>query len=167
MEQPFEVPQNSLVGVDLVRIDRIRRAVEKRGRVFLERIWTEHELAYCRQGAGWNYASLAARYAAKEAVAKALGCGLWGRGGVDFPEIEVYRKLVGQTAAESDKADREFPRYQGPALIRLSGRALELFNELAGKACSLSLTHDGEYAMAFCIIEVKHTERNNKRETAK
>lgn len=71
-------------GVDLVEMEHFRAAVERRGRRFLERIFTETELAE----AGGNLHSLAARFAAKEAVAKALGTGI---GPVGWREIEVLR----------------------------------------------------------------------------
>ena len=71
-------------GVDLVEINRIQGTVDRYGDRFLKRVYTQQELAEV----GSNYASLAARFAAKEAVSKALGCGI---GTVAWQEIEIRR----------------------------------------------------------------------------
>jgi holo-[acyl-carrier protein] synthase len=71
-------------GVDLIEIKRLQNAIDRHGRRFLERVFTSQELSE----AGDNTASLAARFAAKEAVAKALGTGI---GTVGWQEIEVVR----------------------------------------------------------------------------
>ena len=64
-------------GVDFIRIDRIKQAVERRGNKFVRRVFTAVELTDClTQSGSWRWPSLAARFAAKEAVAKALGRGL-------------------------------------------------------------------------------------------
>jgi holo-[acyl-carrier protein] synthase len=77
------------VGVDLVEVDRVQRAVERWGDRFLRRVYTEAEVAYCFHR-GEKYRSLAARFAAKEAAMKALGTG-WKRG-VRWVDIEVVRR---------------------------------------------------------------------------
>ncbi|MBX3002168.1 MAG: holo-ACP synthase, partial [Caldilineaceae bacterium] len=60
-------------GVDIIEIERIAQAVDQHGQRFLSRVYTPQELSYC----GKRIASLAARFAAKEAIAKALGTGVW------------------------------------------------------------------------------------------
>ncbi|MDR2577148.1 MAG: holo-ACP synthase [Puniceicoccales bacterium] len=89
------------IGVDIVSVDRIRRAHLRWGKRFLERIFTEEEVCYCFSLAN-PYPSLAARFAGKEAVAKAIGCGFGRRltflslsithGGDGIPEV----KFVGE-----------------------------------------------------------------------
>ena len=73
-------------GVDLIEIERVRVAVEQYGDRFLARVYTPAELAQCRG----RYESLAGRFAAKEAAAKALGTGVW-REGINWTDIEVQK----------------------------------------------------------------------------
>lgn len=113
-------------GVDLIEISRIEAAIARHGDRFLRRIYTEEELEYCRN----NYASLAARFAAKEAVAKALGCGI---GDVGWQEIEI--------AGDENKA---------PRLI-LRGAAEMMAKNFGLVTWSLSLSHTHEHAVAFAV----------------
>jgi len=113
-------------GVDLVEIGRWRRAVERHGQRLLTRIFSPQELAEY----GHNMSSLAARFAAKEAVAKALGCGI---GPVGWQEIEILR---------------------GPAnrpLLQLHGRAERLAADLDLHTWSLSLSHTNSHAIALVV----------------
>ncbi len=114
------------VGIDIVELDRIAVAVARWGDRFLRRVYTPAELAYC----GRRIASLAARWAAKEAVSKALGCG-WLE--VGWAEIEVERSPTGQ------------PR------VRLHGRAQAHAQRLGLTKWSLSLSHSRDYAVAMAI----------------
>lgn len=111
-------------GVDLVEIRRIAEAVERHGRRFLNRVFTQYEQAECSGRA----ASLAARFAAKEAVAKALGCGI---GRVGWTEIEV----------RSDET-------KAPHLV-LYGEGERLAGELGLTTWALSLSHTESQAVAF------------------
>ena len=113
-------------GVDLLEIFRLEEAVERHGERFLTRIYTKAERELC---AG-NPASLAARFAAKEATAKALGTGL---GIVAWNEIEILR-------AES-----------GAPVLILSGKARAIADELGLREWSVSLSHTHEYAMAMVV----------------
>jgi len=120
------------VGVDLVRIPRMRRVVERWQDRFLKRVFTAEEIAYC-QGRRDPVPHLAARFAAKEAGLKALGIGL--RFGVSWRELEVRRE-----------------RGQAPVLV-LSGKSRSIGESLGGAHhLLLSLTHDGEYALAHCLL---------------
>ena len=74
-----------LVGTDLIEIDRISKTIENYGQRFLNRIYTEHEINFCRGKVN----SLAGRFAAKEAVMKWLGTGVRG---VGWKEIEIHRQ---------------------------------------------------------------------------
>ena len=120
-------------GTDLVLISRINDMCQKWGDRFLDRIYTKAEKKYC-QGKQSSDASFAARFAAKEAVSKALGTGI-GSNGVSFLDIEV------QTASN------------GRPDIHLWGKTLDYFSKLGGRSVSISLSHDGNYAVAFCVME--------------
>jgi holo-[acyl-carrier protein] synthase len=119
------------IGIDLVQIPRIRRVVERWQDRFLERVFTEEELAYCRARRD-PVPHLAARFAAKEAGLKALGTGL--RLGVRWRELEVRRE-----------------RGQPPVLV-LSGRSRAIGEARGGRRMLLTLTHDGEYACAQAML---------------
>jgi holo-[acyl-carrier protein] synthase len=120
------------VGVDLVRIERIRQAMARWQDRFLERVFTEGELAYARRRRD-PAEHLAARFAAKEAALKALGTGL--SMGVRWREMEVQR------------ARGEPPR------LALSGRTAALGAARGVRTFHVSLTHDGDYAMAQVLAE--------------
>ncbi|MEQ1946861.1 MAG: holo-ACP synthase [Bryobacteraceae bacterium] len=119
-------------GVDLCEVPRIREAVDRHGRRFLERIFTEHEIAYAESKAN-TFERLAARFAAKEAGMKALGTG-W-REGVRWRDFEVANLPSGRPT------------------LRLHGRAAELANEMGVKNIALSLTHTREQALAIVTFE--------------
>jgi holo-[acyl-carrier protein] synthase len=113
------------VGLDLVEIDRIKRTLERHGDRFLARVYTEREI----QDSEGRTESLAARFAAKEAVMKALGTGA-----MDFREIEVFR----------DPGER--PR------VRLHGRARAQAEKLGPHGIALSLTHSQTTAAASVTV---------------
>ena len=119
------------VGVDLVKIPRMRKIVERWQDRFLRRVFTDAEIAYCQKRRD-PVPHLAARFAAKEAALKALGIGL--RLGVSWRELEVRRE-----------------RGQAPVLV-LSGRSRSIGEALGGRRLLLSLTHDGDYAFAQCVL---------------
>jgi holo-[acyl-carrier protein] synthase len=120
------------IGTDLMEIARIEHSYQRYGQSFLNRVFTPGEIAYCM--ARKNYAeSLAARFAAKEAGAKALGTGI--SRGVSWRELEVRRA-----------------RGQRPEL-HLSGRAAEVAEKLGVKHISLSLSHSRTDSIAIVIAE--------------
>jgi holo-[acyl-carrier protein] synthase len=120
------------IGTDLIEIDRIQQSLDRFGGRFLERIYTPGEIAYCMAKKSCAE-SLAARFAAKEAAAKALGTGI--SRGVGWREIEV-RRAPGQRPT-----------------LHLTGRAAEWAARLGGGHLSLSLTHTRGLAMAVVILE--------------
>jgi len=129
--------QNSIamivgMGVDMAEISRVREAIERHGERFLQRIFTPEEIAYCRRFKD-SQERFAARFAAKEAAMKALGTG-WRRG-VSWQDFEVSNLPSGKPC------------------LRLSGKALEIFESLGGSSVLVSLTHTGPYALAQVIIE--------------
>jgi holo-[acyl-carrier protein] synthase len=119
-------------GIDLVEIGRIQQSLERYGQRFLNRVYTSAEQAYClrkRKAAE----SLAARFAAKEAGAKALGTGI--SRGVNWLEIEVGREPGGRP------------------ILRLYGRAAEIAQRMGIAHTALSLTHTADLAMASVLME--------------
>jgi holo-[acyl-carrier protein] synthase len=120
------------LGTDLIEIERIERSVQRYGEAFLRRVYTADEIDYCM--ARRNYAeSLAARFAAKEAGAKALGTGI--SRGVHWREFEVRRE-----------------RGQRPTL-HLSGRAAEIAHRLGVRHLALSLSHSRQMSIAVVVAE--------------
>jgi holo-[acyl-carrier protein] synthase len=113
-------------GVDIIEIDRIQAALERWGQRFLNRIYTEGEIAYCRG----RPPNLAGRFAAKEAAMKALGTGLRG---VGWKDVEVVRGTGGKPS------------------VRLHGRALLRAEKLGVTELALSLSHSRGYAVAFVV----------------
>jgi len=116
-------------GVDLIEIARIQRVIDQHGERFLRRIYTATERQDCQGRAE----SLAARFAAKEAVAKALGTGIW-RQEVDWTDIEIVRD----------------PQSGAPQLL-LHHAAAAHAQRLGLTEWSVSLSHDRERAIAFVV----------------
>lgn len=121
--------QDISVGVDIIEISRIAATVERFGDRFLKRIYTDGEIAYCRGRAP----QLAARFAAKEAVMKALGTGTRG---VGWQEVEVTRKRTGEPG------------------IQLHGRAAARAEKLGIDRLALSISHSREYAIASVVSRI-------------
>ncbi len=115
-------------GVDIIEISRIERAVRASER-FAGRVFTARELADCA-GEKTRWASLAGRFAAKEAVLKALGTGL---NRIKQTEIEVVK-------GEGGKPE-----------IRLQGTALAVAGQLGVIKLALSISHCRKYAVAFVV----------------
>jgi holo-[acyl-carrier protein] synthase len=117
---------NLRTGVDLVEIDRFTSAYLRYNQRFLQRLFTSSELAEN----GENMASLAVRFAAKEAVAKAFGTGI---GNISWHDIEICRGVSGEP------------------VLRLYGPAKRLAEEHHLKTWSLSLSHTQNHAIAFVV----------------
>ena len=120
-------------GIDATEIQRIHDSIERFGDRFLRRIFTAEEQAYCLRKRQKSAESFAARFAAKEACAKALGTGI--SRGVSWLEIEV-RRAPGQRPT-----------------LRLHGRAAEWAARLGVTHLSLSITHSGSLALASVVLE--------------
>jgi holo-[acyl-carrier protein] synthase len=84
---------NVAVGIDIIEVGRVRKVFEKHGERFLRRVFTEKEVQQCRRAATVRAARLAGRFAAKEAISKALGTGLHG---VGWREMEVVQLRSGR-----------------------------------------------------------------------
>jgi holo-[acyl-carrier protein] synthase len=116
------------VGIDVIEIARVRRALERHAGRFLERIYTPLEIAYCKGRLG----ELAARFAGKEAVMKALGTGVRG---VSWKDIEIL------------------PNPRGKPLVRLHKSAAMRAKSIGLHDLDISLTHSRAYAIASVVGE--------------
>jgi holo-[acyl-carrier protein] synthase len=121
-------------GIDIIEIARIKKAVARWGESFLRRVYTDSELKLYRE----KPASLAARFACKEAVMKLLGTG---RRGIHWREIETLSHPSGKP------------------LLNLYGNAQSKASELEIKEIAVSLSHSKEYAIASVsgISETNHS----------
>ena len=121
------VPEGTTeLGIDIVRVERIRAALERFGDRFSNRVLTSSERRYVRG----RPETFAGRWAAKEAVSKVLGLGVRGIG---WKDIEVERMPTGQPA------------------IRLHGRAAQRADQLGMGRIALSITHESDYAVAIAF----------------
>ena len=118
------------VGCDVIEIARVQKAIERAA--FVERVFTPAEIAYCESRGKQAAASFAARFAAKEAVLKALGTGL--RGG-ELTEIIVLNDALGKPS------------------VQLSGYHAELAAKLGVKNIALSMSHSRATALAYVVME--------------
>ena len=119
-------------GIDLIEIGRIQQSMDRHGKRFLDRVYTAAEQAYCLRKRN-SAESFAARFAAKEAGAKALGTGI--SHGVSWLEIEVVREPSGRPT------------------LRFHGRAAQFAERLGVASTALSITHTADLAMASVLIE--------------
>jgi len=113
------------VGIDIAQVDRLRSAYDRGGESFLERVFTERELEYCRRFPD-PFPHLAARFAAKESVIKALGIAC-------------------------DPLDIEIERDEGRPRVVLHGRAKAKAAEMGVRELHISLSHTGGVAAAVAL----------------
>ncbi len=113
-------------GIDLIEISRVSEVIARHGKHYLERIYTSAELEQC----GKNIESLAGRFAAKEAVAKALGTGI---GDVTWKEIEIL----------GDE--------QNAPMLTLRGVAEQTAKQLGLTEWSVSISHSQNHAVAITV----------------
>lgn len=114
------------IGIDIIVISRVAKVLAKHPRRFLDRVFTPEEVAFCRG----RVPELAARFAAKEAVMKALGTGARG---LAWREIEVL------------------PNRRGKPLVYLHGLAQKRGDTIGLRGIDISLTHEGDLAIA-CVV---------------
>lgn len=118
-------------GIDLLELERFRAAYGRHGERFLERLFTDREIAYCRRRAD-PVPELSVRFAAKEATFKAIGTG-WRRG-VRWRDVEVRNAPSGR-----------------PYLV-VAGRVAEIARRLGGRRFSVTLTHSATTAAAQVML---------------
>lgn len=119
-------------GIDVIEVPRVAATIDRFGRRFLQRIFTDGEIQYCQSKAN-RVERFAARFAAKEAGMKALGTG-WNRG-VRWRDIEVQRQPGGR-----------------PTIV-FHGKAAEFASKLGTTRVAISLTHTAAEAIAHVILE--------------
>lgn len=121
------------IGTDIIECVRIAQMIEKHGEVFLTRVYTSEEIAYCsaRKAANQHYAG---RWAAKEAVLKAIGTG-WSRG-INWTDVEVVNAPGGK-----------------PSIV-LDGKARELCEEHSIAEVLISISHCRNYAIAYAMAVI-------------
>jgi holo-[acyl-carrier protein] synthase len=120
------------IGIDLIEVSRIESALSRWGDKFEGRVFTEKEMLYCNSKKD-RAQRLACRFAAKEAMLKALGTG-W-RNGTDWKEIEVVNDELGKPS------------------ICLSGKTEELSQQIGVKNILLSITSTENYGVAQVVLE--------------
>ena len=120
------------IGIDVIQNDRIRDSIQRFGDRFLNRIYTEAEMEYCRKCAQPEI-HYAARFAAKEAAFKALGTG-WAAG-VKWKDVEVVKLASGKPE------------------LQLYGEALARATSAGAKRFYVSLTHDQSVSCAVVVLE--------------
>jgi holo-[acyl-carrier protein] synthase len=125
------------IGTDIIEIERMRKVYERFGERFLQRVFTEGERAFCMRRAD-PVPGFAARFAAKEAVMKALGTGF--AKGVSWRHVEVVR------------SPGEVPE------IKLHGTAADIARKKNVANTHLSISHGREHAVAFVVMEALETE---------
>jgi holo-[acyl-carrier protein] synthase len=129
-----DISENMRMGFDLVQVSQIEDSIEHFGEVFKHRLFTDMELDYADSGEGLCAERLAARFAAKEAVIKALKLS---EAGISWREIEVLK--LGDGSCE----------------VLLHGRVADLAKKLSVTQIFLSLSHDGDYAGAVVAVLVE------------
>ncbi len=120
------------LGIDLVHIPRIEGAINKYGRRFLNRVYTDQEIEICQRRKK-PFEAFAIRFAAKEACSKALGTGM--RKGIAWRQMEILQESSGR-----------------PILV-LSGNAQKLASQMGAESWLVSLSHEGEYATAVVMLQ--------------
>ncbi len=118
------------IGVDLIKIDRMKQVADKWGDNFLKRVFTDKEIVYCFERKEPQL-SLAVRFAAKEALIKAIGS-------------EVHVPLT----------DIEIINFEnGKPVIEARGELEKFFKDKSIKHCHLSLSHEKEFGIACVVLE--------------
>ncbi len=117
------------IGVDIVKVERIRNAVEKWGERFLRKVFTGNEISHC-YGKKDPFPALSVRFAAKEALIKAVGSRISA-----FTDMEILNDP------------------HGKPFLRISGVLEDFFRENSLSTPQVSLSHEKDYGIAFVIIE--------------
>ncbi len=120
------------IGIDIIEIDRIKNIIKKWGHNFLDKVYTLDEKKYCEQKENNSFQSYAGYFAAKEAVAKALGTGIFS---IKWTEIEIKKNIMGKP------------------FVVLSGNAKKISKKKMITNINISISHNKEMAIAQAIIE--------------
>jgi len=120
------------IGLDMVKVSRIEEALKRWGERFQNKVFSPGEIRYCLEKKN-PAPHFAARFAAKEALVKALGIGI--RRGVHWKDVEVQRGPLGRP------------------VLKIHGRAVEICRKEGIDGFFLSLTHDGDYSGAMVVLQ--------------
>jgi holo-[acyl-carrier protein] synthase len=120
------------IGTDIVECLRIAQMIERHGELFITRVYTPHEIEYCRRRKAATQ-HFAGRWAAKEAVLKALGTG-WRRG-ISWRDVEVFNEPGGQPT------------------IRMRGGAQDVVERLGITEMLISISHCRSHATAYALAQ--------------
>ncbi|MBK8946494.1 MAG: holo-ACP synthase [Ignavibacteriae bacterium] len=121
------------IGIDIIEIERVKKSVEKFDELFLNKIYTQTELEYCLKKKN-KFQHLAARFAAKEAIAKALATG-WSKG-FRWKDIEIFNESSGMPN------------------VKLHGKLQQFLG--SDKLLKISMSHSENYVTCFAIIYSNH-----------
>ncbi|HZR42018.1 MAG TPA: holo-ACP synthase [Ktedonobacteraceae bacterium] len=130
---------NVAVGIDIIEVDRVRKVYERHGERFLRRVYTEHEVQQCRGKA----TRLAGRFAAKEAISKALGTGLHG---VAWREMEIVQLRSGRPT------------------VALHGNAKLRAQQLGLSAFDVSIADLAQFSIAIAVAVQTHPYQHEEAE---
>jgi holo-[acyl-carrier protein] synthase len=117
------------IGIDIIEIQRIKESIEKFDKIFLNKIYTDTELEYCLSKKN-KYQHFAARFAAKEAIAKALATG-WSKG-FKWKDVEIFNETSGMPN------------------VKLKGNLANFLGE--DKLLKITMSHSEHYVTCFAII---------------
>lgn len=122
-------------GTDMIEIKRMEQTIRTSGQRFLERVFTANEILYCESRRSSKMQSYAARFAAKEAVVKALGTGI--AKGIEFQDVEIENKP------------------SGCPTVKLHNNAKRVAEEEGIQEFAISISHCKDYAVAYVVAEKK------------
>ena len=122
-------------GIDIIEVERIKKAIEETGEIFLNRIFTENEIEYCNKSEIMKYQHFAARFAVKEAVFKAISNFVDGRNDALWKDIEILNMESGKPEVNVEK------------LIQNINKTADILL----KSIDISISHIKEYAVASVV----------------
>lgn len=123
-------------GIDIIEVDRIKKSIEELGDSFLNRIYTKNEIEYCNKSGVMKYQHFAARFAAKEAIFKAISEFISGREDAMWKDIEVINIESGKPVINVDKAKNNIKKTA---------------NNLKLESIDVSISHIKDYAVASVV----------------
>ena len=123
-------------GIDIIEVDRIKKSIEELGDSFLNRIYTKNEIEYCNKSGVMKYQHFAARFAAKEAIFKAISESISGREDVMWKNIEVINIESGKPVINVDKVKNNIKKTA---------------NNLKLESIDVSISHIKDYAVASVV----------------
>ncbi len=131
-------------GIDIIEVERIKEAIDDMGNGFLNRIYTEDEIQYCNKSDIMKYQHFAARFAAKEAVFKAMSKYISGREDALWKDIEILNDESGKPEINVDKLIKNINKTADIKLINID----------------ISISHIKEYAVASAVAIFEENLKN-------